>query len=180
MVLTRPELSKEAELVVLRYENAVPGRQICRVRCQPADRRWLAALSRLIPRRRRDEAVAVTPATLLAWHRRLVTRNRDYTSRRRPGRPPTPAATGKRVFEPHTLAPACASSSRPFGRPGRIPLPSGMWELCGASAWTTCWSTANGTSGGSWPSTRSITTSTGRTSRAGNDLHCTSPARWSM
>jgi hypothetical protein len=35
---------------------------------------------------------------------------------------------------------------------------------------------ANGTSGGSLPSTRSTTTSTGRTSRASNDLRCTSLA----
>ena len=32
------------------------------------------------------------PATLLAWHRRLVIRKRDYTSGRRPGRPSTAAA----------------------------------------------------------------------------------------
>ena len=41
-----------------------------------------------------------------------------------------------------------------------------MWERYGASAWTTCRSTANATSGGSGPSTRDIATSTGRTSRA--------------
>jgi hypothetical protein len=35
---------------------------------------------RLIPRRRWGEVFAVTPATLLAWHRRLVTRRWDYTS----------------------------------------------------------------------------------------------------
>ena len=29
----------------------------------------------------------MTPATLLAWHRRLVARKWDYTGRRRPGRP---------------------------------------------------------------------------------------------
>ena len=46
-----------------------------------------AALSRLIPRRRWAEVFPVTPATLLAWHRRLVTRKWDYTNRRRPGRP---------------------------------------------------------------------------------------------
>jgi putative transposase len=40
---------------------------------------------------------AVTPATLLAWHRRLVARNWDYTSRRHPGRPPTAAAIRKLV-----------------------------------------------------------------------------------
>jgi putative transposase len=38
---------------------------------------------------------AVTPATLLAWHRRLVTRKWDYTNRRRPGRPPTATAIRK-------------------------------------------------------------------------------------
>jgi hypothetical protein len=58
MVLTRRELSKEAELPVLRHENAVLRRQIRRVRYLPADRLWLAALSRLIPRRGDDDLVA--------------------------------------------------------------------------------------------------------------------------
>jgi len=74
MVLARREASKDAELLVLRHENAILRRQISRVRYQPADRLWLAALSRLIPRRRWGEVFAVTPATLLTWHRRLVTR----------------------------------------------------------------------------------------------------------
>ena len=97
MVLARREASKDAELLVLRHENAVLRRQISRVRYQPADRLWLAALSRLIPRRRWGEVFAVTPA-LLAWHRRLVTRRWDYTSRRRPGRPSTAAAIRKLVI----------------------------------------------------------------------------------
>ena len=41
---------------------------------------------------------AVTPATLLAWHGRLVTRRWDYASRRRPGRPSTAAAIRKLVI----------------------------------------------------------------------------------
>jgi transposase len=98
MVLARREASKDAELLVLRHENAVLRRQISRVRYQPADRLWLAALSRLLPRHRWGEVFAVTPATLLAWHRRLVTRKWDYTSRRRPGRPPTAAAIRKLVI----------------------------------------------------------------------------------
>jgi putative transposase len=35
---------------------------------------------------------AVTPATLLAWHRRLIARKWDYSQRRSPGRPSTAAA----------------------------------------------------------------------------------------
>jgi len=91
---------------VLRHENAVLRRQIGRVRYQPADRLWLAALSRLIPRHRSGEVFAVTPATLLAWHRRLVTRKWDYTNRRRPGRPSTAAAIRKLVIRIATDNPA--------------------------------------------------------------------------
>jgi putative transposase len=98
MVLARREASKDAELLVLRHENAVLRRQTGRVRYQPGDRLWLAALSRLIPRHRWGEVFAVTPAALLAWHRRLVTRKWDYTSRRRPGRPSTTAAISKLVI----------------------------------------------------------------------------------
>jgi putative transposase len=98
LMMARREASKDAELLVLRHENAVLRRQIRRVRYQPGDRLWLAALSRLIPQRRWGEVFAVTPATLLAWHRRLVTRKWDYTSRQRPGRPPTPAAIRKLVI----------------------------------------------------------------------------------
>jgi hypothetical protein len=60
MVLARREVSKDAELLVLRHENAMLRRQISRVRYQPADRMWLSALSRLIPRRRWGEVLAVT------------------------------------------------------------------------------------------------------------------------
>ena len=52
MVLARREVSKDAELLVLRHQNAVLRRQVSNVRYQPRDRLWLAALSRLIPRRR--------------------------------------------------------------------------------------------------------------------------------
>src|SRR5690242_5433601 len=106
MVLARRQLSKDAELLVLRHENVVLRRQVSRVRYQPDDRLWLAALSRLIPRRRWGEVFAVTPATLLAWHRRLVARKWNYTSRRRPGRPSTAAAIRKLVIAMATDNPA--------------------------------------------------------------------------
>jgi putative transposase len=65
-VLARREVSKDAELLVLRHENAVLRRQVSRVRYQPADRLWLTALSKLIPCGRWGVVFAVTPATLLA------------------------------------------------------------------------------------------------------------------
>jgi putative transposase len=98
MVLARRGLGKYAELLVLRHENAVSRRQIARVRYTPADRAWLAALSRLLPRRRWTEIFPVTSATILAWHRKLVARKGEYTVRHRPGRPPTTAAIKKLVI----------------------------------------------------------------------------------
>ncbi len=71
-VLTRHQVSKDAELLVLRHENTVLRRQVGRVRYEPGDRLWLAALPRLVPRRRWAEVFTVTSATPLAWHRRLV------------------------------------------------------------------------------------------------------------
>jgi putative transposase len=84
----RKELAKEAELLVLRHENAVLRRHAGRIRYEPADRVWFTALTRLIPRRRWAGVFPVTPATLLAWHRRLAARKYDTSRRRNPGRPP--------------------------------------------------------------------------------------------
>jgi putative transposase len=106
MLLARREASKEAELLVLRHENTVLRRQIGRVRYEQADRLWLAALSRLIPRRQWHDMFAVTPATLLTWHRRLIARRWDYTSRRRLGRPATAAGIRKLVIRIATDNPA--------------------------------------------------------------------------
>jgi len=98
LVTARGEASKDAGLLVLRHENAVLRRRVSRVRCHPADRLWLAAVSRVIPRRRWGDVFAVTPAALAAWHRRLAARKQDYASRRRPGRPPAAAAIRKLVI----------------------------------------------------------------------------------
>jgi putative transposase len=81
--------AKNAELLVLRHENAVLRRNAGRVRYEPADRAWFTALTRFIPRRRWTGVFPVTPATLLAWHRRLAARRYDTSSRRQPGRPAT-------------------------------------------------------------------------------------------
>src|SRR5947209_2570699 len=97
-MMVRRDLSKDAELLVLRHENAALRRQVARVHYRPVDQVWLAALSRFVPRRRWAEIFPVTPATLMVWHRRLVSRRWDYTARRHPGRPPTAAAIKKLVI----------------------------------------------------------------------------------
>ena len=88
-LVSRTDLAKDAELLVLRHENSVLRRHAGRIRYEPADRVWLAALARLIPRRHWAEIFPITPATLLAWHRKLAASKYDTSNRRKPGRPPT-------------------------------------------------------------------------------------------
>jgi transposase len=89
VLLSRGDHVKDAELLVLRHENAVLRRNTGRVRYEPADRAWFAALAQFVPRRRWAGVFPVTPATVLVWHRRLVARKYDTSTRPRPGRPPT-------------------------------------------------------------------------------------------
>jgi putative transposase len=88
VVLFRGNQAAVAEMLVLRHENAVLRRHAGRVRYEPADRAWFAALARIVSRRRWAEVFPVTPATLLAWHRRLAAKKYDTSGRCRPGRPP--------------------------------------------------------------------------------------------
>jgi putative transposase len=85
VLLARSDVAKEVELLALRHEVAVLRRQVGRPTYQPADQALLVAFSRLLPRVR-WAAFGVTPATLLAWHRRMVARRWTYPHRR-PGRP---------------------------------------------------------------------------------------------
>src|ERR1700722_12464358 len=89
VLVVRGDGAKDAELLVLRHENAVLRRNAGRIRYEPANRAWFAVLTRFIPNRRWAEVFPVTPATLLAWHRRLAAGKYDTSRRRRPGRPPT-------------------------------------------------------------------------------------------
>src|SRR6266516_4120878 len=69
----RSERSKELEILVLRQQLQVLGRQVGRPRLQPVDRVLLAALSRSLPRSAWS-VFFVSPATLLRWHRQLIAR----------------------------------------------------------------------------------------------------------
>src|SRR2546421_9006630 len=82
----RSEFNKDVELWVLRPQLAVPRRQQPRPCLRPADRAFLTALSRILPRRS-CQGLIVTPQTLLRWHRQLVSR-RWTRPQRAAGRPP--------------------------------------------------------------------------------------------
>lgn len=88
-----------------------------------------------VSRHRWTEVFPVTPATILRWHRDLVARKWDYTSRRRPGRP----STGTSV---KTLVVRMARENPSWGhrriqgelaRLGHAVAASSVWEILHAA-----------------------------------------------
>ena len=84
-LLPRAPSSKDIELFVLRHEVAVLRRTNPKPRLDWADRALFAALIRHLPAVLRGHRL-VTPATVLRWHSRLVTKKWTYPNRS--GHPP--------------------------------------------------------------------------------------------
>jgi putative transposase len=124
---THCDTAKEIEILVLRHQLAVLQRRTPRPRLNWTDRAVIAALSRLLPVRRRI-GMLVAPATVLRWHRQLVA-HRWTTQPTRPGRPAIPAGLRALVIrlasEIPTGATAASTANSPASAIESAPLPSG-------------------------------------------------------
>ncbi|MDG2114424.1 MAG: hypothetical protein P8N02_17655, partial [Actinomycetota bacterium] len=88
-LVVRSGRSKDLEIVLLRHQLTVLGRQSGRPALTDTDRTLLAVIAKALPRARRAGWL-VTPETLLRWHRRRIARH--WTQPHRPrGRPPVTA-----------------------------------------------------------------------------------------
>lgn len=84
--------ARDAEILALRHQVMVLRRQVSKPRFTETDRTILAVLSSVIERSRLAEVfLIVQPATVIGWHRRLVTRRWTRPHRAPRGRPPVEA-----------------------------------------------------------------------------------------
>ena len=131
----RSDRTKDVELLVLRHENAVLRRNAGRVRYEPGDRVWFAALARSLPRGRWSGIFPVTPATLLAWHRKLAAGKYDTSKRLKPGRPPTAPGIARLVVRLAMENPLWGHRriQGELAKLGIAVAPSTVWEILRAA-----------------------------------------------
>jgi putative transposase len=92
-------------------------------------------LARLFPLSRWAEIFPVTPATLLAWHRKLAATTYDTSKRRKPGRPPTVPSIARLVVRLAKENPSWGYR-RIHGEVTKLGLaiaPSTVWEILHAA-----------------------------------------------
>jgi transposase len=77
----------------------------------------------------------VTPATLLAWHRRLASRKYDTSKQRKPGRPPTVPGVARLVVRLAKENPRWGHRRihGELAKPGIAVAPSTVWEIMHAA-----------------------------------------------
>jgi transposase InsO family protein len=127
-LLLRSDVSKKAEILVLRHQLAVLRRQIARPKPSWADRTLISALARLLPKSRRV-GLLVTPGTLLRWHADLVRRRWTY-KRKTPGRPPTKPTIHALVLRLAGESGVGLQANRwRAGRPGRNVGAATVWRI---------------------------------------------------
>lgn len=110
--------TKDAEL--LRHGNAVLRRQVGRVRRRAGGPGLVRHAGMAGTAKALERGLPMTPAALLAWHRKLTARKYDTSKRRRPGCPPANRSNAHLRGQTATNGSACempASCPRP-GRQG--------------------------------------------------------------
>jgi len=81
---------RDAEILALRHQILVLQRQIDRPQFTETDRTILAILSTAFRRSRLNNVMMIVqPATVIAWHKRLVARHWTHGTEKPRGRPPT-------------------------------------------------------------------------------------------
>ena len=128
-LIGRSHVDLAVEVVVLRHEVAVLRRQVNRPALKPADQAELAGLARLLPRQRLQH-LFVQPATLLSWHRDLVSKRWAYVSDRA-GRPGIAAGTTALVLRISEGEPDLGLSPHPRRacHNGHHNDPSSVWAI---------------------------------------------------
>jgi len=89
VLVFRRDGANDAELLVLRHENAVLRRHADRGAIRASRPGVVHRAGTAHTPQELDPDLPVTPATLLAWRRKLAAGKYDTSSRRKSGRPPT-------------------------------------------------------------------------------------------